>query len=219
MTLPPIDPCQFVAAVQPLLERKDQQGLLALLHERWTHEQIKAVLASDDLDARKVACLALALVGGKCCINEIVAQLRHPDRVINEMAEHALWSIWFKCGSPEANRELCMGTKALNRREMQTATDHFTRATEIDPAFAEAYNQRAIAKYLSEDYEACIVDCLAAVERMPSHFGAWAGLGHCHAHQGRLAEAVENYERALDINPHLECIQQAVDELKRQIAG
>jgi len=36
---------------------------------------------------------------------------------------------------------------------------------------------------------------------MPCHFGAWAGLGHCYAHEGRLAEAVEAYERALEINP------------------
>ena len=93
----------------------------------------------------------------------------------------------------------------------------------MDPDFAEAYNQRAIAKYLQERYEESIRDCRRAVERMPCHFGAWAGMGHCHAHQGRAAEAIEAYERALLINPHLEGIRQAVDELratlKHAVAG
>jgi tetratricopeptide (TPR) repeat protein len=94
---------------------------------------------------------------------------------------------------------------------------HFTRATELDPTFAEAYNQRAITKYLNERYEESIADCREAVERMPCHFGALAGLGHCHAHQGRLAEAVACYERALEINPHLDGIREAIAELKREI--
>jgi cytochrome c-type biogenesis protein CcmH/NrfG len=49
---------------------------------------------------------------------------------------------------------------------------------------------------------------------MPCHFGAWAGLGHCYAHEGQLAEAVEAYERALAINPHLEGVRQAVEEMR-----
>ena len=49
---------------------------------------------------------------------------------------------------------------------------------------------------------------------MPCHFGAWAGMGHCHAHEGRAEEAIEAYERALSINPRLDCIRQAVEQLK-----
>jgi cytochrome c-type biogenesis protein CcmH/NrfG len=51
---------------------------------------------------------------------------------------------------------------------------------------------------------------------MPSHFGAWAGLGHCHAHLGNLGEALESYERALEINPHLSCVREMVSELRRK---
>ena len=135
------------------------------------------------------------------------------------MAEHALWSIWFRCGSSEeANRELCRGTKALNHRDFDKAISHFTRATEIDPNFAEAYNQRAIAKYLQERYDESIQDCLRTVELMPCHFGAWAGLGHCHAHEGHLQEAVDSYDRALKINPHMECVGQMIRELRQKLS-
>jgi tetratricopeptide (TPR) repeat protein len=110
--------------------------------------------------------------------------------------------------------ELCRGSKALNRRDFDRAMEHFSRAIELDPTFAEAYNQRAIVHYLREAYEDSIADCLRTIERMPCHFGAWAGMGHCHAHGGRLAEAVRCYEKALKINPHLEGARQAVQEMR-----
>ncbi len=180
-------------AVQPLLEGKDLNGLHKLLKSRWTQEQLTSFLVSRDDDVRKVAALALAYVGGKCCIKAIAAQLHHADPMVNQMAEHALWSIWFRCGATEeANHELCRGTKALNRRDFDQAISHFTRAIELDPDFPEAYNQRAIVKYLQERYDESIQDCLRTVELMPCHFGAWAGLGHCHAHVGHLQDAVES---------------------------
>lgn len=219
MTPPTINPMEFVATVQPLLERQDAPGLLDLLRTRWTHEQIKSILSGDNLDARKVACLALGLTGGKCCIPCVAEQLKHPDPMINQMAEHALWSIWFRGGTPEANHELCRGSRALNRFNLQCAIEHFTRAIELDPTFAEAYNQRSLAKYLGERYSECISDCMEAVQRMPCHFGAWASAGHCYAQEGHLAEALCCYEHALQVNPHLEEVRQAIQQLKHRLHG
>ncbi|HEX4796697.1 MAG TPA: tetratricopeptide repeat protein [Humisphaera sp.] len=214
----PIDTCEFVATVQPMLERQDAPGLTHLLRSRYSRDQIVGILNGDDLDARKVAALSLALVGSKCCVKELAKQLTHPDPVVNQMAEHAMWSIWFRCGTSDANHELCRGTKALNRREFDCAIKHFTRAIELDPTFAEAYNQRAITKFLCERYTEAMQDCLEAVERMPCHFGAWAGMGHCYAHEGQLAEAISCYQRALEINPHLDGVRQAICELSPRVS-
>ncbi len=134
--------------------------------------------------------------------------------VIVRMAEHALWSIWFRCGSDCANRAIMRGLECLSKREYDEAVGHFTHAIERDPDFAEAYNQRAIAHYLKEEYEESAQDCRHTIQLMPCHFGAWAGLGHCDAHLHRHAEAIECYEKALEINPHLSCISDAVAELR-----
>ena len=210
-----IDPEQFIQLVQPRLEAKDLGGLLTLLKQRWVPQQIVDLLRSDHTDARKVALLALGLVGEGCCVKELARHLRDPDQVVNEMAEHALWSIWFRSGKNcQANRHLAAATTAMSRRDFASALLSCDEAIRLDPDFAEAYNQRAIAHYLMEQYKESIEDCWRATERMPCHFGAWAGMGHCYAHLGQNRQALESYERALQINPHLDCVRQAVGELK-----
>ena len=214
-----VDPREFVAAVQPVLERQDLSGLLALLKSRWTAAQIVALLASPCCDARKVAALSLSLVGGTCCLDELARQLRDPDPMVNQMAEHAMWSIWFRGGTPEANHHLCRGAKAIDRGDYDHAIRHFDQALQISPNFPEAYNQKALAEFLLERFDASISNCRKAVDLMPIHFGAWSGMGHSYAHTGKLAEAVACYEKALSINPHMDQIREAVGELKSQISA
>jgi tetratricopeptide (TPR) repeat protein len=216
MTVEPIDPPAFVEAVKPLLEARDLHGLCTLLRSRWTPRQIADLLACTDCDARKVAALALGLVGGRRCICDLARQLRDVDPVVNEMAEHALWSIWFRLGEPAAHKKLLAGLEHLNERQFDQALADFTQAIQIDPEFAEPYNQRAIVHYLSDRMEQSIRDCRKATELMPEHFGAWAGLGHCFAQLGEPEQAIEAYQRALIINPHLDCVRQAIAQLKGQ---
>lgn len=189
---------------------------MSLLKTHWTHDQIRSLLNhSKHNDARKVALLALGLVAPSCCIPDVAAQLKDPDRMVNEMAEHALWSVWFRGGTEPANHELARGAQALERKDFEHAITHFDRAIEICPEFAEAHNQRAIALYLLERWDCSIESCKRVIELMPCHFGALAGMGHCYAHLGRTAEAIESYQRALEVNPHLECVAQAIEQLKQ----
>jgi tetratricopeptide (TPR) repeat protein len=211
---PAIDPQQFIRAVQPLLERRDVAGLHTLLKSRWSCDSLRTLLHSDHLDAKKVGLLCLSMIGTECSIGDVAVELKHPDKMVNEMAEHALWSIWFRLGTPAANHELMRGAQALERKDIPHAITHFDRAIAQCPTFAEAYNQRAIARYLLEEFEPSIADCEQAIELMPCHFGALAGTGHCYAHLGKSREAVAAYERALELNPHLDCVRQTVEQLK-----
>jgi tetratricopeptide (TPR) repeat protein len=215
-----INPGQFVESVKPLLERRDLEGLLCHLKANYTPDQITSLLSCTSCsDARKVAALALSLVGAKCCIRAVSDRLRDKDPMTNQMAEHALWSIWFRCGCPAANAELARGADCLSDRRFECAYKHFNKAIELSPDFAEAFNQRAIAHYLQERYEESLDDCKRAAELMPCHFGAWAGQGHCYAHLGNLRQSLLAYEKALAINPHLDCIRQAVKEIRRQLSA
>jgi tetratricopeptide (TPR) repeat protein len=213
-TLPLIDSAEFISVLTPLLAKNDVCAVVHSLQDLYTPAQIASLLASDDVDARKVAALCLSLVGRKCALEPLRCVLADPDPVVHQMAEHAMWSIWFRAGSKEANHNLARGAIALEKRSFDCACKHFGRAIEIDPDFAEPYNQRAIVHYLREQFGDSILDCRKAIERMPCHFGAWAGKGHCHAYLGNIAEAIRCYSQALAINPGLDGIRQAIKQLR-----
>jgi tetratricopeptide (TPR) repeat protein len=203
--------------VQPLLEAQDLSGLCDALKSHWSCEQIIELLSSVDpsaYDARKVAILAIGMVGPTCAAPEIATLLRDCDNVVNQLAEHALWAIWFRAGSQEANHLLADGVEFMSAGDFSKALEHFNQAIHVDPDFAEAYNQRAIVYYLTEQYEKSAADCRRTIRRMVCHFGAWSGLGHCLAHLKRIPESIEAYEKALCINPHLACIRETVQALK-----
>jgi tetratricopeptide (TPR) repeat protein len=210
-----IEPASFVSRVRPLLETNNVSGLVETLHQNYSCGQIARLVNQCDCDARKVGLLCLAMVGGRDCIDTVVPQLANPDPVINQMAEHALWSIWFRLGTPQANAELGRGCRAMSARNLACAMEHFDRAIEFDRSFAEAYNQRAIARFLLDEFEESIADCRKAVRLMPSHFGALAGMGHCFLHLGQMSHALRAYERALAVNPHLSGVRATVDEIRR----
>jgi tetratricopeptide (TPR) repeat protein len=212
-----IEPQAFVSVVRPLLESNDTHGLIQTLRLRWNCGQIARLLAHSDSDAKKVALVCLGMVGDRSCIETVAPQLADADPTINQMAEHALWSIWFRIGSPAANDQLCKGARLLNYRRLGAAVECFDNAIAADPNFAEAYNQRSIARFLRDEYEASIGDCRKAVRLMPCHFGAWAGMGHSFLHLCQLDHALRAYERALQINPHMTCVSQTAAEIRSRL--
>lgn len=204
--------------MSPLLERRDVRGVVDAIQRNWSMAQVVELLdggsKSDSSDAQKVAAVALGLVGTDCCLAALARQLKHPDRMMSQMAEHAMWSIWFRSGNCGAQKHFARGSVAFSERRFDTARDEFTKAIEADPTFAEAYNQRAIVHYVNEHFDESLADCQRTIELMPLHFGAWAGAGHCHACLGNTQDAIAAYERAKQINPHLECVDQLIAELR-----
>ena len=164
---------------------------------------------------RKLAALALYLVGDRGAVSPLAVALHDADPMVTQVAEHALWSIWFRLGKPSAVRFVQCGSHHLQHNNACCAIERFTQAIQDDPTFAEAYNQRAIASYLSEHFEKAIADCKAALALMPQHFGAMSGMGHCYAHLGQWREAKHSYRLALAIHPRLEGTQASLDQINR----
>jgi tetratricopeptide (TPR) repeat protein len=209
-----IDPERFVRLVREPLEQQDTSALAELIHTHWSDDQIIDLLDSNHKDARKLAALALGFVGDRRCVTALASCLRDPDPIVNQMAEHALWTVWFRSGAREAQEFVQRGTELLDSKQFTEALDHFTQATRIDPTYAEAFNQRSITQYLTEDFHGAADDAEVVVKLMPVHFGAWAGLGHCHAHLGQPEKALQCYRRALGINPYLHGIRQIAQEIQ-----
>jgi len=198
----------------PALQGGNLANALATVRESWTVPQLIALLTHEQPDIRKVAALALGLMGDQSSITALAVALHDGDPMVTQMAEHALWSIWFRSGRCRAVTLLKQGCCHLNHENYDSAIEKFSQAIAIDSAFAEAWHQRSIANYLAERYPESIADARSTLDRLPQHFGAMAGMGHCHAHLRQWPEARHCYRLALAIHPRIEGIQAALEQVE-----
>lgn len=216
-TVPSVDADEFLAAVLPALKACDAAALAKAALARWKPTQLCGLLKHTNIDVRRVAAIVIGLVGNTTHVNCLTHALSDADRQVNQMAEHSLWSIWFRSGNPEAARPFREGLSHLSADQYEQAIEKLTEAADIDPGFAEAYNQLGIAHFLAGHFDESILACRKAIQLVPSHFGAIAGMGHCFAQLGELNLALRCYRRARRINPQLEGINQAIDRLQTKI--
>jgi len=134
---------------------------------------------------------------------EALAALRGADAAAAARAEAALWDMWCRSGQPDLDRRLREGVEAMERADIGRAQVLFTEIIERAPGFAEAWNKRATARYLADDYEGSIADCRETLARNPNHFGALSGQGLCHLALRQPREAAALFRRALVVHPHL----------------
>lgn len=198
-----------------MLEAGEPCALAHYVREHYSLAQLCRILVTPKPDVRKVAALCLGLVGDSSCITCLVSVLSDADEVVNQMAEHALWNVWFRAAPRAATELLAQGTRAMNDQEYNQAIDYFNQAISIFPTFAEAYHQRGMTHHLMDRHVEAIEDYKRTIALMPSHFCAWAGLGHCHAALRHIKEALEAYEHAREINPHMEGVSEALGNLRR----
>jgi tetratricopeptide (TPR) repeat protein len=210
-----INPQEFISTLEPSLSQGNLEEALQQVRARWSSAQIVLLLRDTSADVRKVAALALSLVGDASSVAPLAVALHDADAMVCQMAEHALWSVWFRLGNHRAISLVQCGNHHLHHGNYVCALEKFSQAIHEDPQFAEAYNQRAIANYLCERFDDSIADCKAALALLPQHFGAMSGMGHCYAHRGDWREARRCYRLALAIHPRLEGIQTSLDQIEQ----
>jgi tetratricopeptide (TPR) repeat protein len=210
-----INPEEFISTLEPSLSEGRVEEALHHVRARWTAPQIVSLLQDKTPDVRKVAALALSLVGTRDSVLPLAVALHDADPMVAQVAEHALWSVWFRLGKPHAICLVKCGNHHLHHGNYVCAIEKFSQAIFEDPQFAEAYNQRAIANYLCERFDDSIADGATALDLIPQHFGAMSGMGHCYAHLGDWHQARHCYRLALAIHPRLEGIQTSLDQIEQ----
>ena len=134
-------------------------------------------------------------------------------------AETAIWQVWLERDDPEVDRLFTGGIRATQMGAFSVALDSFNELVERAPDFAEGWNQRATLHYLAGDYEASLADIDRTLALEPRHFGALTGRGLIYLALEREVEALEAFERALDMNPHMKGNQRRVEQLRRSLRG
>ena len=214
-----VDARQFLEVTRDPLAEGNADRLAAVVEQRWSAEQLCPLLKQADVDVRRVAAVVLGLVGGLEVAHYLVDALKDEDGQVNHMAEHALWAIWFRSCSCQACEPFQRGVELLAEEAYEEAVDAFHESLAIDPGFAEAHHQCAIALFFLNRWDDSIAENLAALAENAAHFGAMTGIGHCYAHLAQLDKARWWYGRALEVNPRMPTIRRAIKRLQEQVGS
>lgn len=208
---------EFVEQVRPFLERVDIEGLVQHLHQFWPPDSLKALLRCGHEDAACMALAGLSVVGRMEDCPAIAALLHDDDGLTADLAEHALWSIWFRAGGAGTHEQVVAAVRLISQGELDAACQQMTSVLAAHPDFAEAYHQMALVHFLQGNYVRAISFCQATLLLNCWHFGAMALLGHCYAATGQLDQACLAYQRALQLHPRLQGVRQAIHQIREAV--
>lgn len=133
--------------------------------------------------------------------------------------EREILKRWHHSGDDTADLLLRRASEAMEGKAYPLALDLLDRVIVLRPDFAEAWNKRATIRYLMSNYAASVADIERTLILERRHFGALAGLGLVMRDLGEKEKALNAFERALAVHPHLRSAEQAVESLRRDLSG
>lgn len=112
-----------------------------------------------------------------------------------------IWNIWYEVDDPKVIEYFEKGIQAMNLRNYPLAIRFFNNLIEEDPNFAEGWNKRATVHFMMGNYDKSMNDIVKTLELEPRHFGALDGMGLIFIHQGQFQQAIDVYDKMLEIFP------------------
>jgi len=142
-----------------------------------------------------------------------------PDETTAKAIEDRIWAIWISSGSDTCNLLMSRVKDATDDRDYDLAIKLLDAIVTIKPDYVEAWNRRATLRYIKHDYGLALADIREVLAREPRHFGALAGLGLILQDIGDEKHALQAYQAALAIDPHLRNLSDIVKTLREKVEG
>ncbi len=101
----------------------------------------------------------------------------------------------------EAAIHLFKGAFYDDKGQYGLAISEYTRAIEINPKYAKAYNNRGINFFYKGQYGQAISEYTKAIEINPKYAKAYNNRGIAYANKGQYDLAISEYTKAIEINP------------------
>ena len=131
--------------------------------------------------------------------------------------EKFIWKIWRESGDESVDQLMVDGVKAMGGGNYEGALIAFNSIVEGAPSFAEGWNKRATLYWLMGDFEKSVEDINRTLALEPRHFGALSGLAMIRESQERPLDALQAFERALEIYPAMPNAAERIRKLNRQL--
>ncbi len=142
-----------------------------------------------------------------------------PDETSAKAIEDRIWAIWMASDSDTCTLLMSRVKDATEDKDYDLAIKLLDAIVTIKPDYVEAWNRRATLYYVKHEYGRALADLREVLAREPRHFGALAGLGLILQDIGDDKHALQAYEAALTIDPHLRNLPDVVKTLREKVEG
>jgi tetratricopeptide (TPR) repeat protein len=199
------------------LETEETATFVREVARHYLSSTLARLAAGGDYVSRRAAVMAIGFLGDYSHNAILGRAMSDHDRGVRLLADSGIRQLWRRDGNLHQQRTLTRICR-LNQNEQYAEVIHEASAL-IDeaPAFAEAWNQRAVAYFATRRFEDAANDCHQTLELNAYHFGAAIGMAHCYLHLDEPFAALENFRRAVALNPDLEDVRGQIDMLQRAL--
>ena len=174
-------------------------------------------LGRPDAAQRLAAVDRLAGIGIGPDADRVAVLLADADPQVREAAAAAMWLIWSRSGDAAIDARFVRGVGQMQAGALDDALLTFNEIVRRKPAFAEGWNKRATILFMMGRNDESLRDCDEVFKRNQLHFGALSGAGQIHMRLGNWQQALEFFQRALQVNPNLVGLEQVILMLERRL--
>ena len=152
-------------------------------------------------------------------LNKLFNQLKNTyNNLSAKEIESKIWKLWTTHPSEQTLTDLLeKGSYYMSQNQLTSAHNVFSKAIELDPNWAEAWNKRATVLYLMGNYDLSQNDIDMVLSLEKRHFGALAGQGLVQTALNNYQSAINSYKEVEKIYPTMQSPKLMIPKLKELI--
>jgi tetratricopeptide (TPR) repeat protein len=142
-----------------------------------------------------------------------------PEEGSAQLLEGQIRDVLLNSGTPAVTLLMSRGVRELRAGANQDAIEDFGDAIVLDPKLAEAYHQRAVARFAAGDTPGAIVDLEATLKQEPRDFAALKTLANIAESHEDWKGAYAAWQKLLEIDPKTPGGEERLKDLRRRALG
>jgi tetratricopeptide (TPR) repeat protein len=142
-----------------------------------------------------------------------------PDEQSAAGLEGQLQQTWLRAGTPAVTLLMSRGLRSLQSGQDDEAVSSFSDAITLQPDVAEAWRQRALARYHAGDVNGAIHDLEETVRLEPRNFAAFRTLADIATAREDWKGAYAAWQKVMELDPKTPGGEERLRLLKRRAVG
>ena len=166
------------------------------------------------------ALLLLAAAAPNDAAQPLLDQLKAAPTPLQASAlETKIENAWRATATPAVQLLVESAMGALQRSDSKSALEDLNAAVDLQPDLADLWRLRGQARFASGDDTAAAADFAQALSREPRDFPALADLSRIAESRKDYKDALEAWEKFIQVDPHAQGADKRLDLLRRRVAG